>query len=168
MRKANRPESDAEGWIGTIRRVDDAERERLERILTPEELAVPGTVERALNSLREMDLHAWEHETAHRLVAGVLGASYEQKVAHEGIASGTAFQVGVIGAAGAEWDRMNGRYLRTSNNDEDCLRAAERVGYDRAFLLYVAGTILGTIVDDVHRIARETLPPGPIQGFSPD
>jgi len=132
-------------------------------MLTPQEMADAKTVDRALDGLRQIDLHAWEHEIAHKLVAGVLAAGYQQRTGGEGTITGTPFQVGVIGAAGPQWDRMNDRYLRTSDHDDECLRAAERVGYKGEFLLYVARTILGTIAPEVRGIARETLPPGPIQ-----
>src|SRR6266545_6695037 len=47
-----------------LQRVDDVERERLERMPTVDEMAEGQTVERAIDRLSQIDLHAGEHETA--------------------------------------------------------------------------------------------------------
>src|SRR6266536_1591760 len=46
-------------------RVDDVERERPQRMLIPDEMAEGETVERAIEGLSQIVLHAGEHETAH-------------------------------------------------------------------------------------------------------
>jgi hypothetical protein len=71
-------------------------------------LGDPEIVDRALRGLKEMDLAAWEHEVAHKTVAELIGAAYQQRTVGEGVIGWTLFQRAVGFAAGPAWDRMNG------------------------------------------------------------
>jgi hypothetical protein len=78
---------------------------------------------------------------------------------------GTLFQRAVTCAAGPVWDEMNDRYLRTSAADEAGIQAAVDAGYERGLLFAVASAMLAMHASRVRDTARETLPPGPIQGI---
>ena len=77
-------------------------------LLTDEELREPRQVDKAREALGNLDRWTWQHEASHAVTATLVGARHFQRTWYAGDVVGTAWQRGVVAAAGPAWDKLTG------------------------------------------------------------